>query len=155
MRRTPRRRLPTRRMFWLLSRSSVAPFTTTPYKTSRRASNHTRVQHRNASHLMRKTLPSKRQPLYDAQLAIFQEVRVPAVRKQAISLVFAIVLVTTLALAGFAQQKQKDHKQKDDAAASSNTSNTSTTTVDPKLYGAMKWRLIGPFRGGRVLAATR
>src|SRR5947209_17583204 len=26
--------------------------------------------------------------------------------------------------------------------------------VDPKTYGGMKWRLIGPFRGGRVLAVT-
>jgi photosystem II stability/assembly factor-like uncharacterized protein len=27
-------------------------------------------------------------------------------------------------------------------------------TVDPKTYGGMKWRLIGPFRGGRVLAVA-
>ncbi len=26
--------------------------------------------------------------------------------------------------------------------------------IDPKIYGSMKWRLIGPFRGGRVLAVT-
>src|ERR1700741_3432120 len=26
--------------------------------------------------------------------------------------------------------------------------------IDPKTYGGMKWRLIGPFRGGRVLAVT-
>ncbi len=26
--------------------------------------------------------------------------------------------------------------------------------VDPKLYGGMKWRLIGPFRGGRAIAVT-
>ena len=26
--------------------------------------------------------------------------------------------------------------------------------VDPKTYGGMKWRLIGPCRGGRVLAVT-
>src|SRR5260221_3772554 len=26
--------------------------------------------------------------------------------------------------------------------------------VDPKTYGGMKWRLIGPFRGGRALAVT-
>jgi photosystem II stability/assembly factor-like uncharacterized protein len=26
--------------------------------------------------------------------------------------------------------------------------------VDPKTYGGMKWRLVGPFRGGRVLAVT-
>ena len=27
-------------------------------------------------------------------------------------------------------------------------------TIDPKTYAGMKWRLIGPFRGGRVLAVT-
>lgn len=27
-------------------------------------------------------------------------------------------------------------------------------TVDPDLFAAMKWRMIGPFRGGRVLAVT-
>ena len=26
--------------------------------------------------------------------------------------------------------------------------------IDPKTYGGMKWRLVGPFRGGRVLAVT-
>src|SRR2546428_8567624 len=26
--------------------------------------------------------------------------------------------------------------------------------VDPKTYGGMKWRLIGPFRGGRAIAVT-
>jgi len=26
--------------------------------------------------------------------------------------------------------------------------------IDPKAYEGMKWRLVGPFRGGRVLAVT-
>jgi len=26
--------------------------------------------------------------------------------------------------------------------------------IDPGLFKSMKWRLIGPFRGGRVLAVT-
>src|ERR1700686_2373075 len=26
--------------------------------------------------------------------------------------------------------------------------------VDPKTYGAMKWRLIGPFRGGRAITVA-
>jgi len=26
--------------------------------------------------------------------------------------------------------------------------------IDPKVYGGMKWRLVGPFRGGRVLTVT-
>ena len=30
----------------------------------------------------------------------------------------------------------------------------SAQSIDPKIYEAMKWRLIGPFRGGRVLAVT-
>ena len=29
-----------------------------------------------------------------------------------------------------------------------------TNPIDPKTFGGMKWRLIGPFRGGRVLAVT-
>jgi len=93
---------------------------------------------------MRKTLPSKREPLYDAQLAISQEVCVHAVRKPVIVSLFAIGLLSTFALGAYPQQKQKqkekDHEEKDHAAASNNT-------IDPKLYGAMKWRLIGPFRG--------
>src|SRR5262249_28586368 len=28
----------------------------------------------------------------------------------------------------------------------------SAQQIDPKMYGGMKWRLIGPFRGGRALA---
>jgi photosystem II stability/assembly factor-like uncharacterized protein len=54
-------------------------------------------------------------------------------------------------MAGFfacgANAQEKGH-----AAASANSN--PNTTIDPKLYGAMKWRLIGPFRGGRVLAVT-
>src|SRR6267142_6278818 len=30
----------------------------------------------------------------------------------------------------------------------------SAPSIDPKSYAGMKWRLIGPFRGGRVLAVT-
>ena len=30
----------------------------------------------------------------------------------------------------------------------------SSPQIDPKTYGGMKWRLIGPFRGGRVLAVA-
>src|SRR5690348_16765255 len=31
---------------------------------------------------------------------------------------------------------------------------TQAATVDPALYGGLSWRLIGPFRGGRVLAVS-
>ena len=81
-----------------------------------------------------------------------------AVRKQAISSAFAIVLIGTFALAGHAQQKQKDREKKDrDQKAGEqkdSSADSSKPAIDPKLYGAMKWRLIGPFRGGRVLAVT-
>ena len=48
--------------------------------------------------------------------------------------------------------RKKESKKDEQKAASPPT--TANPTVDPKLYGAMKWRLIGPFRGGRVLSVT-
>ena len=62
-----------------------------------------------------------------------------AFRKHPIFYLSALFLAGIFAFAAGAQQK--DHS----AAA---------VTIDPKLYSAMKWRLIGPFRGGRVLAVT-
>ncbi|MEQ1354141.1 MAG: glycosyl hydrolase, partial [Candidatus Acidiferrum sp.] len=56
----------------------------------------------------------------------------------------AIILVGFFACGANAQEKGH-------AAASANTN---PNTIDPKLYGAMKWRLVGPFRGGRALAVT-
>ena len=38
--------------------------------------------------------------------------------------------------------------------AHSATAQQAVNPVDPKTYGGMKWRLIGPFRGGRALAVT-
>src|SRR5438132_14110787 len=29
---------------------------------------------------------------------------------------------------------------------------TATSQVDPKLFSGMRWRVVGPFRGGRALA---
>jgi photosystem II stability/assembly factor-like uncharacterized protein len=57
----------------------------------------------------------------------------------------AIILVVFFVCGANAQEKGH-------AAAPANTN--PNTTIDPKLYGAMKWRLIGPFRGGRALAVT-
>ena len=31
---------------------------------------------------------------------------------------------------------------------------TAAQQIDPALYSGLKWRLIGPFRGGRSVAAT-
>ncbi|MFL6237536.1 MAG: hypothetical protein ACJ76N_30730, partial [Thermoanaerobaculia bacterium] len=33
-------------------------------------------------------------------------------------------------------------------------SSTAFAAVDPSLFQDLRWRLIGPFRGGRVLAVT-
>ena len=32
--------------------------------------------------------------------------------------------------------------------------NVNPQQIDPKTYGGMKWRLVGPFRGGRVLTVA-
>ena len=32
--------------------------------------------------------------------------------------------------------------------------NVNAQQIDPKTYGGMKWRLVGPFRGGRVLTVA-
>jgi photosystem II stability/assembly factor-like uncharacterized protein len=96
---------------------------------------------------MRKILPSGGQPLYDAAFVVFsREVGVQAIRKQSIFLAAAIFVAGVFAFAAYAQQKERSATPANATAANA--------TVDPKLYGAMKWRLIGPFRGGRVLAVT-
>src|SRR5438105_10520820 len=38
------------------------------------------------------------------------------------------------------------------AAPSPTVSPTPTPQVDPKLFSGMRWRVVGPFRGGRALA---
>lgn len=40
------------------------------------------------------------------------------------------------------------------AGVAANAQQSSPPPVDPKTYSAMRWRLIGPFRGGRVIAVT-
>lgn len=45
----------------------------------------------------------------------------------------------------FAQRKKASQKELPQAK---------TTTYDPKLYDALQWRLVGPFRGGRSAAVT-
>ncbi|HEY6128231.1 MAG TPA: hypothetical protein VIW23_08630 [Candidatus Acidoferrum sp.] len=54
-------------------------------------------------------------------------------RRKSFSIFFVAVLFALVcSLSAYAQQQQ----------------------IDPKIYGGMKWRLIGPFRGGRVLTVT-
>ncbi len=63
----------------------------------------------------------------------------PARRKSVHIFLFVCFLIFTFVLAAGAQQA--------DRSAPANP-------IDPKTYGGMKWRLIGPFRGGRALAVT-
>ena len=75
-----------------------------------------------------------------------REESVQAFQKRSTFWLMAVMLVGFLACGAKAQEKGH-------AAAPANTTNPNNT-IDPKLYGAMKWRLIGPFRGGRALAVT-
>ena len=77
-------------------------------------------------------------------------------RNQFIFSLSIIFLVSLLPSSVGAQQKRNRAKTGEKAAATTSESPSDSTTpeIDPKLYGAMKWRLIGPFRGGRALAVT-
>src|SRR5258708_34797957 len=57
-----------------------------------------------------------------------------------------VLLVVFLASLSFSQSK----KQSSQPASTQ----PSTGAIDEKLFGAMRWRQVGPFRGGRVLAVT-
>jgi photosystem II stability/assembly factor-like uncharacterized protein len=56
-------------------------------------------------------------------------------RQPVVSLIFSLALILTCAFLANAQQSER-------------------APIDPKTYSGMEWRLIGPFRGGRVLAVT-
>src|SRR5579864_6722596 len=62
------------------------------------------------------------------------------------SLLF-VLFITSLS---FSQSK----KQSKAATSSQKTSTQAAAAIDPTLFGAMRWRQVGPFRGGRVLAVT-
>src|SRR5260370_9918314 len=64
-------------------------------------------------------------------------------RRSVCSALIVCFLILVAALFAKAQQ----NAQQVDRSAVANA-------IDPKTYGGMKWRLIGPFRGGRVLAVT-
>jgi photosystem II stability/assembly factor-like uncharacterized protein len=72
-------------------------------------------------------------PLTVINFFVSLEVSVTAARRCLIS--FALVVITQSSLASsFAQQNSQ--------------------TIDPSLYSAMRWRLIGPYRAGRVTAVA-
>ena len=84
-------------------------------------------------------------------------------RKPFILFLIAIFLLGASVPIAFAQSndQQNDRKQgrkkepKKDEQKAVSSANTATPEIDPKLYSAMKWRLIGPFRGGRGLGGYR
>jgi photosystem II stability/assembly factor-like uncharacterized protein len=63
----------------------------------------------------------------------------------------AVVLsVFCLGSVSFSQSKKNSSK----TDAPRQTAKMASAPLDEKLYGAMRWRAVGPFRGGRVLAVT-
>jgi photosystem II stability/assembly factor-like uncharacterized protein len=79
---------------------------------------------------------------------------VPASRKYFMSWSSAIFLAGALALPSAAQEQEREKDKDKRRATAAEAPLPPNATVDPKLYDAMQWRLIGPFRGGRVLAVT-
>src|SRR5258708_16586801 len=76
------------------------------------------------------------------------EVCVTVSRRPVLSSICAFVFLFLTALVVHAQQVDRS------AVASPKDHPAVANTLDPKTYGGMKWRLIGPFRGGRALAVT-
>jgi photosystem II stability/assembly factor-like uncharacterized protein len=75
-------------------------------------------------------------------------------RKLSIISLFAILVTAVLASRNDAQQKDRSKPAPTSASSAPGAAAAVAPVIDPKLYGAMKWRLIGPFRGGRVLSVT-
>src|SRR5579864_1462275 len=73
-----------------------------------------------------------------------------------------ILLSVTLVSVSFAQKPEasedKQVKKTPEEGQKRKTAKPSGpepgTPVDEKMFGAMRWRQVGPFRGGRVLAVT-
>jgi photosystem II stability/assembly factor-like uncharacterized protein len=87
----------------------------------------------------RKTLPSRLPPRYHLAFhALIPEVLVKASPSFARFFVSALIFLSLVSGAVRAQQAAS-------AAAS---------PIDPKSYSGMKWRLVGPFRGGRALSVV-
>jgi photosystem II stability/assembly factor-like uncharacterized protein len=63
------------------------------------------------------------------------------------------VLVISVATPGFAQTREKESKPAELQSGRQKNSSTDTENEDPQFKG-MKYRLVGPFRGGRSLTAS-
>jgi photosystem II stability/assembly factor-like uncharacterized protein/DNA-binding FrmR family transcriptional regulator len=68
---------------------------------------------------------------------------------QRTALFFLIFALTSFAFSQKKQQSKSSHQAENTSASTQQAS-----AVDEKLFGAMRWRQVGPFRGGRVLAVT-
>lgn len=64
-----------------------------------------------------------------------------------------VFVLFVLFLSSFSFSQSKKHSLKSEAGEPASTQ-ASTRLLDEKLFGAMRWRQVGPFRGGRVLAVT-
>src|SRR5258708_9352614 len=66
---------------------------------------------------------------------------------------FAVVLLVLVSLT-FAQGKKPAKPASGKPAAAQPSATPQASQLDEKLFSAMRWRQVGPFRGGRVLAVT-
>ena len=66
------------------------------------------------------------------------------------TLVLAVLFLTSLCFSQTQTKKRSSHPQ----ASPPETAKAAAGAIDEKLFGAMRWRQVGPFRGGRVLAVT-
>ena len=66
---------------------------------------------------------------------------------------FVVVLLLLVSLA-FAQGKKPAKPASGKPAATASSAAPQSSQLDEKLFSAMHWRQVGPFRGGRVLAVT-
>src|ERR1700685_2465657 len=65
----------------------------------------------------------------------------------------AWLLLISVASASLAQTREKERKSAEVQSDTQKTSSTDTDNEDPQFKG-MKYRLVGPFRGGRSLTAS-
>jgi photosystem II stability/assembly factor-like uncharacterized protein len=63
-------------------------------------------------------------------------------------------LVVFVVLTSFEFAEAKKHSETPLALAPQPRASTTTAHIPENLFGAMRWRQVGPFRGGRVLAVT-
>src|SRR5947209_3627337 len=69
-----------------------------------------------------------------------------------------LLLVSLLSITNFAAASPTPHGPAPSPSPSPSATPSASTTplppgaIDPKLFGGIKWRQVGPFRGGRAIA---